>query len=470
MFRLARSRDSAPRAPHAPSLERCALFLVVFVLGCSRFSNETGDAQGVTTTAANLGAPAAAIVIGPAAMAAVSSSQATSASSTTAPTTPKPLRVIVAGDLIPHRPSLSEVSSLHNALAPLGPLFGQVDTVVANYEATTGALEKKAFRLSYAATPEWLESLPSAGIKAITVANNHACDLGYEGLEATLGSAEKSGLTILGGDAKHDPWAARTIAERDGKRVCAVAWTTLSNAEGGCAKSTRLAVAGEDAAGRHKVVAAIQRARGTCDATVAIMHGGIEYVPQTPTMMAIARQAADAGADAVVIHHPHVASPVVVHATKDGRKIPIFASIGNLVSNQGESWKPTMYPVLRENRRLVCVNGWTRMGVLADLSFAFGDAPRLDWSFHLLWTENEHAEDKSAKVPKITTRLLDPSSDAAIVSRLSEDELGPVDLFDDPCWVERPVYTDGDREPDARCGTTLVRSTPPVVAHAKKKR
>jgi poly-gamma-glutamate synthesis protein (capsule biosynthesis protein) len=363
-------------------------------------------------------------------------------------------------------------SAVQAALAPLLPLFGKADAVVANYEAATGELEKKAFRLSYAAPPAWLEALPQAGIKAVSVANNHACDLGYEGLEATLDAAATSGLTTLGGDPKGDPWQPRTLVERGGKRVCAVAWTTLINAEGGCAKTTRLAVASENAAGRQKVAAALLRARSTCDATIAIIHGGVEYVPQTPTVMAVARQAADSGADAVVIHHPHIASPVVVHKTKDGRRIPIFASVGNLVSNQGESWKPPMFPVLRENRRLVCVNGWTRLGVLADLAFDFSSTPKLDWTFHLLWTDNEHAEDK-APVPKIATRLLDPDKDAAIIARLADDEMGPTDLFDDPCWVERPVYADGDRQQDGRCATTLVRSAPPpatVSARAKKKR
>jgi poly-gamma-glutamate synthesis protein (capsule biosynthesis protein) len=432
---------------------RAALLLAGIALGCER------PAQGVASS--DTGAVAApeepAIAFEP--------------FGPPAPPPPsEPLRVLVAGDLIPHRPSLSAPSAVLSALAPMANVFEKADMVVANYEAATGELEKKAFRLAYAAPPAWLEALPLAGIKAVSVANNHACDLGYEGVEATLDAASKSGLTVLGGDAKGDPWAPRTLVERDGKRVCAVAWTTLVNAEGGCAKSKRLAVATENAAGRQKVAAALQRARDVCDATIAILHGGVEYVQQTPTVMAVARQAADSGADAVVIHHPHTASPVVVHSTKDGRKIPIFASVGNLVSNQGESWKPPMFPVLRENRRLVCVNGWTRLGVLADLTFDFKAAPTLDWSFHLLWTDNEHAENK-APVPKIATRLLDPDKDAAILSRLSDDQAGPVDLFDDPCWVERPIYTDGDREAVARCRTSLVRGAPqasPAMARAKK--
>ncbi len=387
-----------------------------------------------------------------------------------APSSSRPLRVLVGGDLIPHRPSLVSPSAIVDALAPLAPLFSEADAVVANYEAATGELDKKAFRLAYAAPPAWLASLPATGINAVTVANNHACDLGHEGVETTLATASKAGLIAVGGDMGSDPWAPRTLVERDGKRVCAVAWTTFVNAQGGCAKTSRLAIAREDAAGRRAVAAAVKRATSTCDATIAIFHGGEEYVRQTPAVMRVARQAAEAGAAAVVIHHPHVASPVVVHRTKDGRRVPIFASIGNLVSNQGESWKPPMFPVLRENRRLVCVNGWTRLGVLADLSFSFGETPRLDWSFHLTWTDNDHAENKSP-LPKIATRVLDPDEDGAILSRLSDDRKGPVALFDDPCWVERPIADEAARAPHPRCSTSLV-PTPErgTVARARKKR
>src|SRR5687768_149665 len=39
----------------------------------------------------------------------------------------KPLRVIVGGDLIPHRPSLVTPASIRGALAPLAPTFAQAD-------------------------------------------------------------------------------------------------------------------------------------------------------------------------------------------------------------------------------------------------------------------------------------------------------------------------------------------------------
>ena len=348
----------------------------------------------------------------------------------------RPLRVLVGGDLLPHRPSLIAPAAIHAALAPLAPLFAKADAVVANYEAATGDVDPKAPRLAYAAPRGWLEELPKAGLSGVTVANNHACDLGAAGLDATLDAASKSGLLALGADVS-DPWAPRTIVEQNGKRICAVAWTTLSNSDGGCSRSRHLAVASLSISGKQRIDHALARARAQCDATIAIFHGGDEYAPQTTLVMDQAGHAAEAGADAVIIHHPHIASPVIVHTTKDGRKVPLFASVGNLVTNQGESWKPPMFPVLPENRHLVCVNGWTRLGVLADLSFTFdAKETRLDWGMHLVWIDNEHAEARALALPKIEARLLDPGKDRAIIEKLSEDTHGPLALFSDPCWIE----------------------------------
>lgn len=388
-----------------------------------------------------------------------------------------PLRVLVGGDLLPHRPSLVAPAAVHAALAPLASLFGGADAVVANYEAATGDVDPKASRLAYSAPPGWLEVLPRAGVSAVTVANNHACDLGPPGLEATLDAAAKSGLLALGADAT-DPWSPRVLVEQNGKRVCAVAWTTLSNADGACARSRRLAFAPLAATGKQRIDRAMAKARAQCDVTIAIFHGGDEYAPQTSLVMDQAAHAAEVGADAVVIHHPHIASPVVIHATKDGRKVPLFASVGNLVTNQGESWKPPMFPVLTENRRLVCVNGWTRLGVLADLSFSFDSGSpraRLDWGIHLVWIDNEHADDRTLTTPRIQARLLEPARDEAIVAKLSEDKRGPVALFSDPCWFERDASS-STAPRDDRCSSatatasTFARSRAPKRATSRRKK
>jgi poly-gamma-glutamate capsule biosynthesis protein CapA/YwtB (metallophosphatase superfamily) len=364
---------------------------------------------------------------------------------------PKKIRVLVAGDVMPHRPMLSPPDRLHEAVEPLGPLFASADIAVANYETSTGdprGLPVHApmgspvvHDMSLVATPSWLGAAGEF-FHAVTVANNHACDLGRRGLEATLEAARDEHVMALGGD-ETTPWQPRVLVEKDGRRVCAVAWTTFVNSEArACPASGKLAIAGLDPAGMRTVAEAISGAVVSgCDATLAIFHGGTEYETHGSSVLAQARVAAEAGADAVVMHHPHVPLPVELYETKDGRKVPIFASVGNLVSNQGESYRPALPTVSPEH--FVSLNGWTRLGVIADLEWAWPgeghERPSLAYGYHLVWTENEHSTNRSEPMPRIVVRLLDPTEGRRLIDRLSTDPDGPTRLFHDPCWLEQGV-------------------------------
>jgi poly-gamma-glutamate synthesis protein (capsule biosynthesis protein) len=323
------------------------------------------------------------------------------------------------------------------------PLFESAGATIVNYESATGDPEDLTVAsqtIALAAPPAWMSELAKAHVTAISAANNHACDLGEPGLDATLETAGTVGIVPVGADER-DPWRARVVAEQGGHKVCAVAWSTFMNEPiRGCVASGKIAVADFRRRGLARIERAIEdaRDRSRCDAVIAILHGGEEYVPQVPGPMIQAKRAANAGADAVVIHHPHVPSPVEVFLTNDGRRVPIFESVGNLVSNQGESWKPAYLPV-RPNRRVVSLNAWTRLGVVADLRWRWPEgAPRgeLEWGFHLVWTDNEHATNRAAKMPRIATRPLDPAKDMPIAAKLATDPGGPTRLLRDPCWIE----------------------------------
>ncbi len=355
------------------------------------------------------------------------------------------LRVLVGGDLLPHRPRLLPPEKIAEALAPLRPLFSEVDATIANYETATGSPGDLTFaskNIALAAPPAWLGEIARAKVTAVTTANNHACDLGARGLNATLATAKRAGLVSLGGDSS-DPWQPRVIAEKDGRRVCAVAWSTFVNEPiSGCVKTGKLAVADYRKKGMGLIAHAIPAARAAgCDAVIAIFHGGEEYKNQIPLALEQATRAAIAGADAVVIHHPHVPSPVEVVATPDGRRVPVFSSVGNLVSNQGESWKLPLLPV-RKDKRVISLNAWTRLGVLADMKWSWaagaprGARPKLEWGYHLIWIDNDHALHREERMPRIAARVFDPVRDRAVMERLSVDLDGPSALFTDPCWME----------------------------------
>lgn len=347
------------------------------------------------------------------------------------------LRVLVAGDVIPHRPRLSSPERIGDALAPLKSLFSEAHAVVANHEGAVVSERDRehyeAIRPALVASPSWTRALAQSHIAAVTLANNHACDAGREGLERTMSTVDELGLVGIGADAD-DPFRPRVLAVSGGRRVCAIAWTALVNLpRSQCATSGKLAVAPFGIEGEMRIERAIKDAKsGACDALVAIGHAGEEYGAQVDGARAQARAAAAAGADAVVLHHPHVLSGIEVMTTDDGRRVPLFFSVGNLVSNQGESWHPGMAPA-NADRRFVARNAWTRLGMIADLTFRWeGDAPRpsLVWGYDLVWTDNDGAKDSAA----IAARPLDPTGDRPIIAALERDAHAPERLFASPCW------------------------------------
>ena len=113
---------------------------------------------------------------------------------------------------------------------------------------------------------------------------------------------------------------------------------------------------------------------------------------------------------------------------------------------------------------LICMNAWTRLGVIADLEWAWPseptarERPTLAYGYHLTWTDNEHATNRATPMPVIVTHPLDP--DDPLVARLSHDKAGPTELFEDPCWMERGI---------TRCPTPAPRAPHHVEAVARRR-
>jgi poly-gamma-glutamate capsule biosynthesis protein CapA/YwtB (metallophosphatase superfamily) len=301
------------------------------------------------------------------------------------------IEVALGGDAIPQVKVLANEPKEIFANAPA--CWNNADARVYNLEAPVG--ERKGLPgdktiLAFAAPPSWIKSMVEASrASALVVANNHSCDLGPEGLAATVNEAKTQSIKIAGADAE-DPWKRVEVVEKGGRKVCLVAWTTFLNDKGrkqkGClegAAGARVARAelgpkGLDAI--HSELSKEGRWDG-CDARIAYVHGGREYRAQIRPLMEQA-MAASAYVDAVILSHPHVPDGVEAvssPAPKDGkgraagRSVPVYKSLGNFVSNQGIAWTPGM------SVELLDVGGvpdpirtvWTRVGVIARLRFAW---------------------------------------------------------------------------------------------------
>jgi poly-gamma-glutamate synthesis protein (capsule biosynthesis protein) len=208
-------------------------------------------------------------------------------------------------------------------------LVRDADLAVANLEApiTGGGDEIPVYtKYVYRAPPASAKALAWAGVDLVTLANNHAVDYGRSGIFDTMKNVRAAGVELIGASPSGDGEARRGAIVTIGElRVGVLAycedqllfrvWVDLfaRRGHGGVAALTRANLAGD-----------VARLRPQVDLLVVALHAGNDYAPPAASTIDWAERAVDLGADLVVVHHPHVAHPVLLH---HGR--PILLSLGN---------------------------------------------------------------------------------------------------------------------------------------------
>jgi poly-gamma-glutamate synthesis protein (capsule biosynthesis protein) len=163
--------------------------------------------------------------------------------------------------------------------------------------------------------------LKMLGVDAWGLANNHIRDFGDEGVRQTIGNLRAAGLATFGAGENRLEAGRPLIWEAGGLRIGL--WAIAE-------KELNLAHATRPGAARFlpdQNIAEIRRLKEDCDFLVVYVHAGHEFttVP-SPRIRSAYRAFVEAGADAVIGHHPHVVQGVEKH--RDGL---IAYSLGNLV-------------------------------------------------------------------------------------------------------------------------------------------
>lgn len=222
------------------------------------------------------------------------------------------------------------------------------------------------------------------------LANNHIMDFGPESLEETIQILREAGVKTVGADMNGED-AGKPLVET-------VKGTTLgiiNCAEGeGCASINGGPGAHPfDVPALQKQIAAL---KAEVDVVLVVFHGGREYAPMPPIYVVDGlRQLAEAGADVVVGHHPHVPQGIEIH-----NGVPIFYSQGNFVFR----WADTR----GENRRFV------NSGYIVHLDFADKKLAGFALTPYLMKTEGVfqlQGEDKArllADLEKVSGLLANP--------------------------------------------------------------
>lgn len=216
-----------------------------------------------------------------------------------------------------------------SAFEGIAPLLARADLVVANLEGALtdpareapGTHHRRRYWLR--ADPQSAAAMAAAGVRVVSLANNHALDYGLEGLTETLEVLGQHGIVQCGAGQTDAEARRPAIVTVNGVRVGFVAavqsyevyadWLYAGDETGGCNRLRQPAVQAD--------LGALAEA---ADVRIALVHWGRTYRPVTPGQVRWSGRLVEAGADLVIGHHPHIAQSATLVA---GR--PVLYSLGN---------------------------------------------------------------------------------------------------------------------------------------------
>jgi hypothetical protein len=239
-------------------------------------------------------------------------------------------RLLFTGDILLGRQVQRELAATgRSPWHRLQPLLAGADWLMGNFEGAVGAPEgcgNRPERLCFAARPEDLPWLRQAGFTALTLANNHAGDLGPEGPAATRAALARAGMMGIGFDQ------SPAFIDLNGVTMAVVALSLVPDGQ-----QRPPALPGLELAQKLRL------ARRLAQLTVVSVHWGYELQDwPSPEQRQQARWLVEQGADLIVGHHPHLVQPPECLA---GR--PVFYSLGNHLFDQ-------KYPAAKEGLLAEC--------------------------------------------------------------------------------------------------------------------
>ncbi len=168
-----------------------------------------------------------------------------------------------------------------------------------------------------------LAILKDAGFDWLGLANNHVMDYGEVGLKDTIAALEKNGFAFTGAGENAASARKPLFFEKNGLKIGLLAFTTTIPMTM-WAKNDK---AGVSYANFKQVPSWVRAAKKKCDVLLVFFHGGTELSPEPNQVQRdFARLAADAGADVIIGHHPHVIQPVELR----GNSLILY-SVGNFL-------------------------------------------------------------------------------------------------------------------------------------------
>ncbi len=193
-------------------------------------------------------------------------------------------------------------------------LFDDADVLFANLEGPIkGEGKKGGTSMNFAFNEDIAPFLKEKGFDVLMVVNNHALDQGWDGRWSTMNELEDYGIGWCGHPTEAD-YDSVYKREKGGIEYAFVCFNDVG---------TNL--------DQEAAVTLVEDVSRDVDFTIVSIHWGVEYnhYPDNGMQVEPGREFVDAGADAVIGHHPHVVQGFEIYNDR-----PIFWSLGNFVFDQ----------------------------------------------------------------------------------------------------------------------------------------
>jgi poly-gamma-glutamate synthesis protein (capsule biosynthesis protein) len=238
---------------------------------------------------------------------------------------------LAVGDMMISRGVASRIARANDPLLPfrkMESIFRSTDFNFGNLEVPISGRNNVVGKgLTFNMNTRDIAGLKAYNFKVLNLANNHALDMGINGVRETRKYLAENDFTFMGtGENLSEAWQPKTITVK-GVKIGFVGASYASVNDGGVARNDYVARI-EDKDRLKKAIDQL-KAEGA-EFIVATMHAGVEYTrrPHQP-QIDFAQAAIDYGADIVIGAHPHW---IQIFEQYKGKYI--FYSLGNFIFDQ----------------------------------------------------------------------------------------------------------------------------------------
>ena len=211
-------------------------------------------------------------------------------------------------------------------------LISGADIAFVNQEGPIAGLAPSGYP-NFNAPAEAGDALVDLGFDIVNVANNHMLDMEYSttGYENTIKFWKSRNVLTVGGYENQADYDNIRHIEREGIKIAVLSYTYGTNGNSVNSASAAVVPLIDDA----RITSQIEKAKQDSDLVMVSMHWGDENVQQVSAdQRRLAKLIADAGADVVIGHHPHILQPIEWTLGKGGNNTLVIYSLGNFISSQ----------------------------------------------------------------------------------------------------------------------------------------